>query len=78
MTPTEEVEIGNWAMLVERGLDPNVAKRVTKQYMDKCEEVERLLTLLKDKDYIRWKADYNRGHLSYYGQLRQRDGGITE
>lgn len=40
MTP-EFVEIGNWAMLVERGLDPNVAKRVTKQYMDKCAEVER-------------------------------------
>lgn len=45
--PTSEfVEIGNFAMLVERGLDPNVAKRVVKQYMDKCAEVVQLQELL--------------------------------
>lgn len=43
---------------------------------DALEEIERLLGLLRDKDYIRTLADYQRGHLSYYGQLKTRDGGI--
>lgn len=37
------------------------------------DEVERLRGLLADKDYIRTLADYQRGHLSYAGQLEARE-----
>jgi regulator of replication initiation timing len=39
---------------------------------------ERLRALLNDKQYIQLLADYNRGHLSHYGWLKKRDGGLGE
>lgn len=41
-------------------------------------EIQRLIGLLRDKQYIRLLADYNRGHLSHYRWLKERDDGIRE
>lgn len=43
---TEFIELSNWAMLIERGLEPAVAMRVTKQYTAKCAEIGRLRAAL--------------------------------
>ncbi len=40
---------------------------------DLWNEIEHLRGLRADKDYISWKADYNRGHLSYAGQIADRE-----
>ena len=45
---------------------------------DYFQEIERLRALICDKQYIQLLADYNRGHLSHHGWLRERDGGIRE
>lgn len=39
-------------------------------------EIGRLRALLSDKDYIRCKADYNRGHLSHANYLESKERGI--
>lgn len=41
-------------------------------------ENEKLKALIRDKQYVQLLADYNKGHLSHYDWLRQRDGGIRE
>jgi hypothetical protein len=41
-------------------------------------ENRKLKELLQDKQYVQLLADYNKGHLSHYGWLRQRDGGIRD
>ena len=33
----------------------------------------RLEALLKDNEYIQSKADYNKGHLSHYNWLREKE-----
>jgi hypothetical protein len=38
-----------------------------------ADEIERLTGLLNDEQYIRLKADYNKGHLSHAGWLQARE-----
>ena len=40
---------------------------------DAADKIEWLQGMLADKDYIRALADYQRGHLSYAGQLEARE-----
>lgn len=39
--------------------------------------IMRLMNLLRDKTYIRCKADYNRGHLSHGNYLNEKERGLN-
>ena len=41
-------------------------------------ERDRLRTLLDDKEYVRAKADYNRGHLSHCNYLEAKERAALE
>lgn len=46
--------------------------------MTDAERLKLALALLEDKDFIRAKADYNRGHLSYANWLNERTKGLYD
>jgi hypothetical protein len=54
--------------LVER-----LRKHGSKTEVEAADKIEWLQGLLADKDYIRTLADYQKGHLSYAGQLAARE-----
>lgn len=39
-------------------------------------ENTKLRALLNDKGYLQMKADYNKGHLSYFNTLQSRESGL--
>lgn len=41
-------------------------------------ENDKLHALINNRQYIQLLADYNRGHLSHYSWLKEKDGGIRE
>lgn len=39
-------------------------------------EIKKLRELLRNKQYLQMKADYNRGHLSYFNTLQGIEKGL--